>query len=76
MPVRRTILLTKEMDDNLEDFVKIDMEDFIDLSKTPKASLMYKLLLKAEAPVFSGSIDHRMNLLDFKKLKHALVANR
>jgi hypothetical protein len=35
MPVRRTILLTKEMDDNLEDFVKIDMEDFINLSKTP-----------------------------------------
>jgi hypothetical protein len=76
MKIRRTVLLTKEMDDNQEDFINIDIDDFIALGKTHKANLMYKLLLRSEAPVFSGSVDHRMNLLDFKKLKHAFRANR
>jgi hypothetical protein len=62
-PIRRTVLLTKEMDDNQEAFINLKDSDFKEVCEQ-KSALVYKVLKKAMTPIYSGAIDHRMNLLD------------
>lgn len=45
----------------------MDLAKFKTLSKQ-EASLAYRFLYKALKPVFSGSVDHRVNLLDHRKV--------
>ena len=51
------------------------MEDFVAVG-FKKPHLMYKYLKKAEEPVYSGSIDCRLNLLDPIKIKAAMAESR
>jgi hypothetical protein len=62
-----SVLMTKENDMELEYFTKMDLGQFSKLDR-PMAILAYKVLTIASKPIFSGSLDHRINMLDPKKV--------
>jgi hypothetical protein len=66
--VIRTVLLTKELNDLEVDMCGVNDSYFskMNISQLHQAFTMLKTMIR---PVFSGSIDHRINLLDLWKLK-------
>lgn len=68
---RRTLLRTREVDDNIQDFLKLDIAKFRRL-KPNEAAQAYKQLRKSIKPVFSGDVDPLVNMLDFSKVKAKL----
>ena len=67
----RTVLLIKEIKDKNEDFVNMDPSEMKQFKKK-QAQEAYKALVRATKPTFSGSIDHRINLLEFRKVAAVL----
>lgn len=68
---RRTLLRTREVDDNIIDFLKMDLAKFRRL-RPNEAAQAYKQLRKAIKPVFSGDVDPLVNMLDYTKVKAKL----
>lgn len=64
---QKTVLQTKEVEDNEIDYLKIDSEDFSKLS-VKEASLIYTKLLKYIKVIFTGSADPQINRIDYKKV--------
>jgi len=58
------------MDDSQEDFINLKDREFVKIVRQ-KPNLVYKILKKAAKPIYSGSIDHRTNMLDTQKMKAA-----
>lgn len=68
---RRTLLRTREADDMEDNFVRMEIKDFVKLDHK-EAARAYKQLLKAVKAVYSGSVDPLVNQLDFQKVKTKL----
>ena len=64
---KRSVLLTKEYCEELDYFTKVDLPVIARLDHQT-AILAYKTLNLASKPVFSGALDHRINVLDLKKV--------
>ena len=71
-PQQRTVLLTKEIHDDLEYMANLDLQLIFKLSLT-EAQLAYKTLVRSVRPVFSGALDHRINMLDARKVLPVLA---
>lgn len=70
----KTLLLSKEVDDNDIDLL-VQPESFFTKLSQRELEGCYTVLRKMLKPVFSGSVDHRINLLDAKKVKQVLKAS-
>ena len=64
---RMTIVLTKEIDDAEPDYVCIDVAEIAKMDRE-EAQRAYKMLHRAVKPTFSGNCDHRLNLLDIRRV--------
>jgi hypothetical protein len=71
---RRTILRTREIDDNVIDYLQMDMENFRNI-KYKEASVAYTQLMKVAKPIFSGSVDPMVNKLNYKKIKDKISSS-
>ena len=58
--------MTKEMQFDLDYYTKMDLSLLAKMDRQ-NAIIAYKTLKIALNPVFSGSLDHRINMLDPKK---------
>ena len=67
MNKQRTLLLTPEIDDNLEGIINLELSILAKYT-VKEAQRAYKILVRSSKPIFSGSIDHRVNLLDARKV--------
>ena len=70
---RRSVLGTRETDDNELDYVGMSLLQVSELN-ADKAAKAYTQLVKAAKPVFSGSTDPLVNKLDTQKVKQKLVS--
>lgn len=71
---RRTLLRTREVDDNIPDYLKMEVAKFKKLSPQEVADA-YKQIKKATKTVFSGTVDPLVNLLDYGRVKSKLSRN-
>ena len=71
---RRTLLRTREVDDNIPDYLKMDVAKFRKLSPQEVADA-YKQIKKATKTVFSGTVDPLVNILDYSRVKSKLSRN-
>ena len=51
--------------------MKMDLPAIAKLDR-PKSINAFKIVTNASKPVFSGSLDHRINMLDIKKVLNVL----
>ena len=65
---RRTILRTREIDDQVQDYLSMEMDEFKQL-KYKESGVAYTQLMKVARPVFSGSVDPIINKFNYKKIK-------
>lgn len=64
--------MTKEVDDSQHDVIKYYTEAVLrDIGPT-ELQKTYETLFKMIMPVYSGSVDHRVNLFDLKRVKGLL----
>ena len=68
---RKTVLCTREVDDNEIDFIAMEMHKFRKLSNDvlPRA---FKQIMRAIKPVFSGNVETQINKLNYEKVKSKL----
>ena len=59
--------MTQEIAKEVDYFTKMDLITITRLDR-PTAILAYKVLKLAQKPIFSGSLDHRINMLDYNKV--------
>ena len=71
---QRTILLTTEIEDNLSGLLNYDLVKISKFS-IKQAQISYKILMRSSKPIFSGSVDHRINLLDSRKVLPIMQMN-
>ena len=64
---QRTLLLIPEIDDNMEGIINLELST-LGRFTIKEAQRAYKILVRSSKPTFSGSIDHRINLLDARKV--------
>ena len=67
-----TLLLTKEVLDGLPDFLNMPLQKFENCT-IAELDFAFQILVASIKPVYSGSVDHRINTLDIKKTKGSLV---
>ena len=65
--VQRTVLLTKEISEDSEYMPNLEIPLLAKFDQE-QAQAAYKILVRALRPVYSGSTDHRINMLDAKKV--------
>ena len=69
----KTLLMTKDPLDGIPDFVNMPGYSF-DRSAVDELHFAFEILILALKPVYSGSVDHRVNTLDLKKTKEVLAS--
>ena len=71
---RRTILRTREIDDQVHDYLSMDIEEFKQM-KYKESGVAYTQLMKLTRPVFTGSVDPIINKFNYKKIKSKMQLN-
>ena len=64
---QRTVLYTKEVDDNEDDFISMEIKDLIKFGRDQLDNL-YNKLSKTCRVVYSGNVNSLINKLDYKKI--------
>lgn len=65
---QKTILMTKEIDDEYDYYLRMDIDAFCKLSKE-ECEKAYKYLVKSLRVIFTGSVDPFVNTVNLKKVQ-------
>lgn len=63
-----TVLLNREVLDGIPDFISLPQHIF-DKCTTEELEFAFQALILAMKPLYSGSLDHRVNQIDIKKTR-------
>ena len=63
----RTILYVKEVDDNENDYLNMELKEYFSLTHDELRKAYY-FVIKASVPVFSGAVETLINKIDYKKV--------
>ena len=66
-----TLLLTRDQLDGIPDFLNQPQYHF-DKCSVAELQFAYQILVLSLKPIYSGSLDHRVNTVDIKKMKEIL----